>query len=63
MDNSIRFYDELLIEQNKLQSKLKSNGEIESKEDRETYKNLALIDGLIKNVLKYNKYIKQPKKK
>lgn len=57
MDNSNRFYDELLIEQSGLHSKLK-NDKIEPKEERECHKHLQLIDCLIKNVYKYNKYLK-----
>ena len=63
MDNSLRFYDDLLVEQNKLQTKLKGDFKDEPKEERETYKNLALVDGLIKGVLRYKKYVKEPKKK
>ncbi len=58
MDNSNRFYDELIVEQQTIHSKLK-NDKLESKDERDLHKHLSLIDTLIKNVYKYNKYAKE----
>ena len=62
MDNSNRFYDELIVEQSSIHSKLK-NDRLEPKEEKELHKHLSLIDTLIKNVYKYNKYTKDKGKK
>ena len=61
MDNSSRFYDELITEQQNIHSKLKVD-RIEAKDEKELHKSLTLVDTLIKNVYKYNKYMKEKKK-
>ena len=61
MDNSSRFYDELITEQQNIHSKLKVD-RIEAKDEKELHKSLTLVDTLIKNVYKYNKYMKDKKK-
>lgn len=58
MDNSNRFYDELMIEQNNLMNNLKNSKD--EKEQRNFEKHLTLINNLIKNIYKYNNY-KNPK--
>ena len=54
MDNSNRFYDELIVEQNNLMNNLKNCKD--EKEQRNYEKHLTLINNLIKNIYKYNNY-------
>lgn len=54
MDNSNRFYDELIIEQNNLMNQMKNI--TDDKELKTCEKNLTLINNLIKNIYKYNNY-------
>lgn len=60
MDNSNRFYDDLIAEQNNLNHQLKNSKD--EKEQRNFEKHLTLINNLIKNIYKYNNY-KNPKQK
>jgi len=60
MDNSNRFYDELIIEQNNIMNHLKNSKD--EKEQRNFEKHLTIINMLIKNIYKYNNY-KNPKTK
>lgn len=60
MDNSNRFYDDLITEQNNLNHQLKNSKD--EKEQRSFEKHLTLINNLIKNIYKYNNY-KNPKQK
>jgi hypothetical protein len=60
MDNSNRFYDELIVEQNNIMTQLKNSKD--EKEQRNFEKHLTIINMLIKNIYKYNNY-KNPKKK
>ena len=60
MDNSNRFYDELIVEQNNIMTQLKNSKD--EKEQRNFEKHLTIINLLIKNIYKYNNY-KNPKKK
>lgn len=60
MDNSSRFYDELIVEQNNIMNSLKTSKD--PKEQKEHEKNLTLINLLIKNIYKYNNYMLNKKK-
>jgi 2'-5' RNA ligase len=60
MDNSNRFYDELIVEQNNIMNHLKNSKD--EKEQRNFEKHLTIINILIKNIYKYNNY-KNPKTK
>jgi hypothetical protein len=60
MDNSNRFYDELIVEQNNIMNHLKNSKD--EKEQRNFEKHLTIINMLIKNIYKYNNY-KNPKTK
>jgi len=61
MDNSNRFYDELIVEQNNLMNQLKTS--TDEKDQRSHEKHLTLINNLIKNIYKYNNYKNQKPKK
>jgi hypothetical protein len=54
MDNSNRFYDELIVEQNNLMNQMKNI--TDDKDLKTCEKNLTLINNLIKNIYKYNNY-------
>jgi hypothetical protein len=60
MDNSNRFYDELIVEQNNIMNHLKNSKD--EKEQKNFEKHLTIINMLIKNIYKYNNY-KNPKTK